>query len=365
MHPALEAARVSSPCMFMLPPPAHSIDPPAIVTPSRETTPVNSLDDAADDPAVWVHPTDPSRSLILGTDKKAGLGVYDLSGNRVDFLAEGRLNNVDLRDGFVLHGGRSVAIAAATRRDDSTVVFFSIESVSGTSDSPAGGKVTRLPGGVATGLGDVYGTALYHSRVTGTFYLFACDKSGAARQWSLSAADDGTVSSKVVREFHIGGVAEGMVADDEQGVLFVSEEGSALWKYVAEPTPEGEDETPRVAIDLPRPRGHFTSDAEGLALLKTGPLSGYLVLSSQGDNTYNIYQREEPHAFVRSFMIGPAVGGLNIDGVSETDGIEISTSPLGSEFPGGVFVAQDGENDGEPQNFKLVDLRRIIELVDR
>ena len=45
-----------------------------------ETAPVASGDDAADDPAIWVNPDDPLKSLIVGTDKKNGLVVYDLSG---------------------------------------------------------------------------------------------------------------------------------------------------------------------------------------------------------------------------------------------------------------------------------------------
>lgn len=46
----------------------------------------------ADDPAVWVHPQDPSRSLIPGTDKAAAprgaLYVFDLEGRVVQILAD-------------------------------------------------------------------------------------------------------------------------------------------------------------------------------------------------------------------------------------------------------------------------------------
>ncbi|NWM24772.1 phytase, partial [Escherichia coli] len=43
-----------------------------------ETQAVASLEDAADDPAIWRNARDPKRSLIVATDKKAGLNVYDL-----------------------------------------------------------------------------------------------------------------------------------------------------------------------------------------------------------------------------------------------------------------------------------------------
>jgi hypothetical protein len=37
---------------------------------STETDPVPHDGEAADDPAIWVHPKDPGKSVILGTDKK-------------------------------------------------------------------------------------------------------------------------------------------------------------------------------------------------------------------------------------------------------------------------------------------------------
>ena len=53
--------------------------------------------DFADDPALWVHPTDRSQSLILGTHKLEGLYVYGLDGKERQRLTIGRINNVDVR----------------------------------------------------------------------------------------------------------------------------------------------------------------------------------------------------------------------------------------------------------------------------
>ena len=52
------------------------------VSATVETDPVPGGGDA-DDAAIWVHPTDPALSMIIGTDKESGLGVYDLSGNQI------------------------------------------------------------------------------------------------------------------------------------------------------------------------------------------------------------------------------------------------------------------------------------------
>jgi 3-phytase len=69
-----------------------------------------------------------------------------------------------------------------------------------------------------------------------------------------------------------------------------------------------------------------------------------------------IYRRNGHNQFVKKFRI---VDGKATDGVSETDGIDVTTANLGSAFPNGVFITQDGHNDGN-QNFKLVPLQSII-----
>ena len=43
----------------------------------------------ADDMAIWVHPTDPSRSVLIGTDKLGALETYDLSGRRLQTVDPG------------------------------------------------------------------------------------------------------------------------------------------------------------------------------------------------------------------------------------------------------------------------------------
>jgi len=48
-----------------------------------ETAGMTGAGDRADDPAVWVHPTDAGKSLILGTNKDEGLHVYNLKGEEL------------------------------------------------------------------------------------------------------------------------------------------------------------------------------------------------------------------------------------------------------------------------------------------
>ena len=79
---------------------AGAVHAQTVSVPARgQTVPVGTVaDDAADDPAIWRDPRNPEKSLIVGTDKKAGLHVYRLSGESVHFTPAGRVNNVDLVD---------------------------------------------------------------------------------------------------------------------------------------------------------------------------------------------------------------------------------------------------------------------------
>ncbi|UUZ55470.1 phytase [Massilia sp. H-1] len=98
-----------------------------MVEPRVQTEPVARLGDVADDPAIWVHASDPARSRVLGTNKKQGLMVYDTAGRQTQFLDSGRLNNVDLRQG-VRFGSDAVDLAVASQRDDNVVVLYGIDA---------------------------------------------------------------------------------------------------------------------------------------------------------------------------------------------------------------------------------------------
>ena len=93
-----------------------------------ETVPVRSGGDAADDAAIWLHPTDGSQSMIIGTDKKKGLVVYDLTGLELQYLPDGQLVNVDLRRDFLLDD-RPVSIVASGNRGDHTIAIYAIDDV--------------------------------------------------------------------------------------------------------------------------------------------------------------------------------------------------------------------------------------------
>jgi len=81
-----------------------------------ETDPVPHGGDAADDIAIWVHPADTALSTIIGTDKSGGIAVYDLAGKQLQYLSDGKMNNVDIRYGFPL-GGAAIDLVGMTNRE--------------------------------------------------------------------------------------------------------------------------------------------------------------------------------------------------------------------------------------------------------
>lgn len=307
--------------------------------------------DAADDPAIWIHPSDPSRSMILGTDKKAGLSRFDLKGREKQFIPMGMPNNVDVRYGFRTGDGLQTDIVGFTDRAKNEIVIMRIDT---------NGMVREIAGGhIRSDLEEVYGFCLYHSQLTGTFYALANDKKGNIEQWQLRSA--GTfIAVEKARTLKLKSQLEGMVADDELGLLYVGEENKGVWRFNAEPTgsPSGS-----FLKDSGKSNPNIAFDIEGLAIYKADRGTGYLIVSSQGNNSFAVFNRAGNNGYIGSFRIG----GGQFDDTRDTDGIEVVSDSLSEDFPMGILVAQDGinfENDQlAPQNFKIVDFRKILEVI--
>jgi len=309
---------------------------PGEVQATVETDPVPGSGDAADDPCIWIHPTNPALSTVIGTDKSGFyLLVYDLDGSEIQRVSSGKMNNVDLRYNFPL-GGSTVALVTATNRSNDTIEAYTVD--------PATRKL-EAAGSIAAGLA-VYGMCMYVSPVNGDTYVFVNSSGGRVEQWRLGDGGSGVTGTRV-RSFNVGSIVEGCVADDERGYFYVAEETQGIWRYGAEPG----DGTTRTLVDATGSGGHLTADVEGLAIYYAAGGAGYLLASSQGDSSYVAYERGGDNAFVMKFRV---VTGGGIDGTSDTDGIDVTNLALGASFPQGLFVVQDGGNDSGNQNFKLI-----------
>lgn len=312
---------------------------PVPVVPTDETTPVAHTGDAADDPAIWVHPTNPANSLVIGNDKLGALETYNLDGTRRQRITTGTTfwGNVDVRGNLVVAwnggGARVYRVNPATRML---------------------GLATDGNGVIGTVGGE--GLCLYRS--PRTLYVFAITRGGVLRQYALRDADaDGRYEGQLVRTFAVGSEAEGCVADDTNAALYVSEEDVALWRYGAAPAAG----STRTAVDrVTSQGGRIAADAEGVTVV-----GNYLILSAQnvaspGSSFFLVYDRAT-NAFVKEFRV---VNGTGADDCDRTDGIDAYAGNLGPLFPDGLFVCQDGPNNAPGsagnQNFKFVPFQRVV-----
>ena len=299
--------------------------------------------DAADDPAIWVDANDTARAVIFGTDKQAGLYSYDLQGKVTQFIPDGRLNNVDLRDGFPTPSGPRVLVAASDRGRKGAALYLL---------DPA--TLHTTPWGVVKlDLAESYGLCM--GRRGDDFIVIVNGTDGQVRQMNIKAGADGGIISTEERRFAVGSQTEGCVVDDAKGQLYIGEEDHGIWRYGL----AGDTRTLVAAA----PSEMITPDVEGLALLRDGDKT-WLIASSQGDSTFPVWRVDaETPVYAGRFSVMAANG---VDGVTGTDGVTAQGGAVGG-FAGGLVVMQDDvDSEGEAlsttrnrQNFKLVDWRAV------
>ncbi|WOI53085.1 phytase [Parvularcula sp. LCG005] len=311
--------------------------------PARMETPAVGVDgDAADDPAIYV-PADPAQTRIIGTQKKGGLYVYDINGDIVQELLSGRPNNVDLRTDFPFSDGMGVLVVTSDRSDNA-IVLWKMDPETGLID-PA--PKARIP----SGFDEIYGICI--GRVDDRMLALATSKTGEVGVWQIDSETD-----FVQRHSHdFGSIAEGCVIDDEYGHAFIAQETVGIWRMPLTPA------VPEPVLIAEMTADYLVEDIEGLAIWKGDELGGYLVASVQGASQFAVFRRDGSR-YLGSFAID---SGTGVDGVSGTDGIEISSAVVTEDFPKGLMVGQDDVNTdpAETQNFKFVSFADVIDAIER
>ena len=304
--------------------------PPVQVTASGETQPVGTnRADAADDPAIWVDPANPNHALIVATDKKAGLHVYDLAGKDIAFTQAGLVNNVDVADDIIVASDRNDGVNAH-------LAVFRLD---------AEGPAIIPRGRAAAGTGEAYGLCLKKSAPGQPITAALIVKDGTVRVGTLTLVEGAAPGFAVVWEHKIPTQSEGCVFDGD--TLYVGEEDGGIWEL----KPDGKGATARLVAPVDNQR--LVADVEGLATIDHKG-ERYLIASSQGDNAYAVF-RLPGMDYVGRFAVAAGAYGAT----SETDGIEAVAGNFGPDYPDGIFLAQDGDNGALAQNFKLVRWDRI------
>lgn len=301
----------------------NALKPVVITEPTRHDT---------DDPALWIHPTDRAKSLVIGTDKNTdgALYAYDLDGRIVQRAGDlKRPNNVDIAYGLPL-GGRPVDIAVTTERELQRLRVFSLPDLKPVDNGDLvvfGGDKDRAPMGIA----------LYRRPRDGALFAIVGGKGGPTEgylgQYQLSDDGTGRVKMKLVRQFgRYSGKKEieSIAVDAELGYVYYSDEAFGVRKYAADPdAPEAGRELATIGMT------GYASDHEGISIYKLNDGTGYILVSDQQANQFRIYKREgEPgrpheHTLVKTVPVSTI----------ESDGSEVTSLVLSPKFPSGLFIA--------------------------
>ncbi|MFF9817486.1 phytase [Streptomyces sp. NPDC014006] len=407
-----------------IPAAADDADLPA-VHPRLETPAL--YDDAAggkadaDDPAIWRNAADPDRSLVVATAKQGGLRVYDLSARVVQSVpapapahagdAPGRFNNVDLVHGMRLAGTRG-DFAVTTDRGNDRLRVYRIDPAAPNGPltdvtDPAAPPVFSADQAEINEQRTAYGLATWTDASSGRSYALVSRRERTTLALlELTPTATGRVGYRTVRTLNLPSAfrlpdgtswspcaepgelpqVEGMVVDPANGTLYAGQEDVGIWRLRADLTGAP------VLVDKVREYGvaatydeaaeecvpgrdpgyggnRLTADVEGLTLVSEADGDGYLLASSQGDNTFAAYDREvgEDNEYEGGFRVAPASAGP--DGSEECDGAAALNQPLGRRFPHGLLVVQDGhdapgDGDRAATNFKLVDLGDVLDALD-
>jgi len=300
-----------------------------------------------DDPALWVDRRDPSSSLVLGTVKAAApegaLAVFGLDGKLRQLLkGPDRPNNVDVEYGLEL-GGISTDVAVLTERLGRRLRVYAIAPSGGLRDISSG----QLPilAGAPAAEGAPMGIGLYRRRKDGAVFAIVSPKAGPRQDylWQYRLHDDGMgrVQASFVRRFGAfsgTGEIEAVAVDDELGYVYYADEAAGIHKYHADP------DAPAAGRELALfGTAGYRQDREGLGLFALSNGQGYIVSVDQlpGESVFHVYRREgepgRPHD--HSLVLLSFRGGADA-----TDGLEVSSAPLGPELAGGLMIAMNSSS---------------------
>ncbi|OMQ08563.1 phytase [[Flexibacter] sp. ATCC 35103] len=296
----------------------------------KPTVVTQALPHDTDDPSIWIHPTDASKSIVVGTDKDTdgALYAFDLKGKIVaksEVLK--RPNNVDIAYGLVIDG-KKVDVAVTTERESNKIRVFSLPDLKAIDN-----------GGIAVFEGeelrDPMGIALYTRKSDNKIFAIVGRKSGPSGSylWQYELSGNGKfATAKVVRKF--GAYSgkkeiEAIAVDNELGTVLYCDEQFGIRKYKADPALNDNKE---LAIFG---KTGFKADNEGIAIYKKTDSTGYILVSNQQANTFMVYPREGAKGNPNDYPLLAEIPTSTI----ECDGADATSINLGGSFKNGLFVA--------------------------
>lgn len=294
-----------------------------------------------DDPAIWIHPTDPSQSIVFGTDKDTNGAIYafDMNGKVISDKVIKNIkypNNIDLEYGFELNDSTVTDIIVFTERERSRIRLFSVPDMKPLDN----GGFLVFEDEKDPELKRPMGISLYKNPSNNGISAIVSRKFGPKNnylyQYDLKSDSTG-VKSKLVRRFgKFSGTKEieAIAIDDELGFVYYSDEGVGIRKYYADPG-KGNEELAFFGGE------YFKDDIEGIAIAVKPNGEGFLIVSDQQKGQFNLFSRKD-NTFVKAVNLGTI----------ETDGCDVVTTPLNTTFANGLFVAMNEQRDFYFYNLK-------------
>ncbi|HKE76221.1 MAG TPA: phytase [Acidimicrobiales bacterium] len=388
---------------------------PAVVTSNNET-PVLYDDDAGgnasgDDPAIWVHPGDSARSIVVATAKEGGLRVYDLADREIQSIPatpapradgiDGRYNNVDIAYGLRL-GRQTVDVAMVSDRFNDQLRFWAIDPAGAGAATPLtevtapeqaflfnrdraavedehtayGLAVYQPRPGTAIAVVTQEGTtAIATARIEAQGAAFGYHATGRIDMPAAFPLPDGTTWVPC-EDPGVRPQLEGTAVDQRNGALYAAQEDVGVWRIqlplgsrrpvlvdrVADFgihdvfDPESEECVPVDEHDAGFGGPNLVADAEGVDVYYGHGATGYVIVSSQGDDRYAVYSTTGTNRSLGTFL----VQGVGVDDVNGSDGLAVTNRPVG-RYRHGLLVSHDEpetgpgvDEDRDPTNFSLV-----------
>jgi len=297
----------------------------------KPVTVTQKLPHDTDDPAIWINPTDATKSIIVGTDKDTdgGLYAFDLNGKIIKkSIPLQRPNNVDIAYGLVING-KKVDVAVTTERETNSIRIFSLPDL----EPIDNGGIPVFEGEEMRG---PMGIALYTRPGDKKIFAVVGRKNGPSGsylwQYELTDAGNGKAGANVVRKFgNYSGKKEieAIAVDNELGTILYCDEQFGIRKYIADPAAKNDNELSLFG------QKDFKADNEGIAIYKKSATEGYILVSNQQANTFMVYPREGANGNPNEYPLLAEIPTSTI----ECDGADVTSVNLGGAYKNGLFVA--------------------------
>jgi 3-phytase len=241
---------------------------------------------------------------------------------------------VDIEYGLIL-AGKPVDIAVTTERFTHKLRIYSVPDMKPVDN----GGIEMFVGETGENVRDLMGISLYKNK-SGKIFAIVGRKSGpvdGTYLWQYLLEDDGNgqVKASLVRKFgQYSGLKEieAIAVDDQLGYVYYSDEGKGVRKYYADPE-KGNEELALFATT------GFTEDHEGISIYQLTDSTGYILVSDQGANSFQIFPREgatgkpHEHSLLRKVTVK----------ANHSDGSDVVSVPLDAKFRNGLFVAMSDD----------------------